>query len=72
MVVYNVSIPENKQEFFQEFLELIGAEYEKKQDDNFKLSEHQKKILEQRLKENKKNFIPARQVLKQLREKYEL
>ncbi len=72
MVVYNVSIPENKQEFFQEFLELIGAEYEKKQDNGFELSEHQKKLLEQRLKENKKNFIPARQALKQLREKYEL
>lgn len=71
MVTYNVSIPENKQSFFQEFLDMIGADYEKKADD-FKLTKEQKKILDQRLKHDKKSFIPAKEALKQLREKYEL
>lgn len=30
MISYNVSIPDEKQSFFQEFLESIGANYEKK------------------------------------------
>jgi len=71
MISYNVSIPENKQSFFQEFLDMIGADYEKKSDD-FKLSKEQKKILDNRLKEDKKNFAPAKEVLKQVRQKYDL
>lgn len=71
MISYNVSIPENKQSFFQEFLDMIGADYEKKSDD-FKLSKEQKKILDNRLKEDKKNFPPAKEVLKQVRQKYDL
>lgn len=71
MISYNVSIPENKQSFFQEFLDMIGADYEKKSDD-FKLSKEQKKILDNRLKEDKKNFTPAKEVLKQVRQKYDL
>lgn len=71
MILYNVSIPENKQSFFQEFLDMIGVEYEKKQE-VFELTDKQKKVLDQRLKEDVKTFIPARESLKQLREKYEL
>lgn len=71
MISYNVSIPENKQSFFQEFLDMIGADYEKKSDD-FKLSKEQKKILDNRLKQDKKNFEPAKEVLKQVRQKYDL
>lgn len=68
MISYNVSIPENKQEFFQEFLELIGANYEKNKDD-FSISNEQKKILDERLKEDKTNFVSARESLSQLRTK---
>ena len=50
---------------------MIGAEYEEKQD-NFKLTKEQKKVLDQRLKEDKRNFVPAREALNQLRKKYEL
>lgn len=45
MTTYNVSIPDNKDSFFREFLELIGAKYEKKQD-TFELSDEQKMILD--------------------------
>ena len=69
MISYNVSIPDEKQSFFQEFLEIIGADYEKKQDD-FELSTEQKKILDERLKSEKKDFVPARETLNKLRQKY--
>jgi len=71
MILYNVAIPENKQQFFQEFLELIGANYEKENQDFF-ITDQQKKILDERLKEDKTSFISARASLSQLREKYDL
>ena len=71
MISYNVTIPDEKQSFFQEFLEIIGADYEKKQDD-FQLSEEQKKVLDDRLKSGKKDFVSAREALNKLRQKYEL
>lgn len=71
MITYHVSIPENKQEFFQEFLELIGADYEKNNRD-YNLSDAQKKMLDERLEEDKTKFIAARESLIQLREKYGL
>lgn len=46
MTTYNVSIPDNKNAFFLEFLELIGAQYEKEPDFVFELSDEQKKILD--------------------------
>ncbi|MDQ5929933.1 MAG: hypothetical protein QG594_1715 [Bacteroidota bacterium] len=71
MISYNVSIPDNKQQFFQEFLELIGADYEKNNQD-FSINNEQKKILDERLKEDKTNFISARESLSQLRIKHGL
>lgn len=71
MITYNVSIPENKQSFFQEFLDMIGADYEKNLDD-FKLSKEHKEILDQRLKQDKRSFVSAKDALKQVRDKYEL
>lgn len=71
MISYNVSIPDNKQQFFQEFLELIGANYEKNNQD-FSINNEQKKILDERLKEDKTNFISARESLSQLRIKHGL
>ena len=71
MITYNVAIPDSKQQFFQEFLELIGANYEKDNQD-FLITDQQKKILDERLKEDKSSFISARESLSQLREKYGL
>lgn len=69
MITYNVLIPDNKQQFFQEFLELIGANYEKNNEEFF-ISDEQKKILDERLKEDKTNFVSAREALSQLRKKH--
>lgn len=55
MTTYNVSIPENKNAFFLEILEFIGARYEKENDDSFELSDEQKKILDECLEEHRKN-----------------
>jgi hypothetical protein len=71
MITYNVVIPDNKQQFFQEFLELIGANFEKNNQD-FYITDEQKKILDERLKEDKTSFISARESLSQLRGKYGL
>jgi hypothetical protein len=71
MITYNVAIPDNKQQFFQEFLELIGANYEKDNQDFF-ITDEQKKILDERLKEDKTSFVSARESLRQLRTKYGL
>ena len=71
MITYNVVIPDNKQQFFQEFLELIGAKFEKNNQDFF-ITDEQKKILDERLKEDKTSFISARESLSQLRGKYGL
>lgn len=71
MTEYNVFIPDNKQQFFQEFLELIGGNYEKN-NETFFISNEQKKILDERLKEDKTNFISARESLSQLRKEYGL
>lgn len=38
----------------------------------FQLSDEQKKILDERLKADKTDFIPARKALNKLRQKYEL
>jgi hypothetical protein len=71
MITYNVTVPDNKEEFFQEFLDLIGASYNKENEDFF-LTDDQKKILDERLREDKSSFISARESLSQLRTKYGL
>ena len=72
MVSYKVNVPENKQSFFQEFLEMIGAEYEKNQDQEFELSDAQIKILDERLESDKNEFVSARESLEKLRRTYGL
>jgi cell division septum initiation protein DivIVA len=56
MTTFNVSIPDNKISFFQEFLDMIGARYEKKQEE-IELTEKQKKTLDKALEQDKKTFI---------------
>lgn len=55
MITYHVTIPNNKNSFFLEFLKLIGAEYQ--EEANFELTEEQKKLLDTALKQDKKTFI---------------
>lgn len=69
MVSYKVFIPENKQSFFQEFLDIIGADYEIISD-NFELSDSQKLMLDKRLKLDKNDFTSAQEALNEAREKY--
>lgn len=64
--------PTIKNSFFLEFLELIGAEYKREKADGFELTEQQKKILDDRLKAEKEEFVPAREAQRKLREKYGL
>ena len=71
MVSYKVFIPENKQSFFQEFLDMIGADYEISSD-NFELSEGQKRMLDKRLKQDKNDFTSAQEALNEARKKYGL
>ena len=71
MISFNVNIPESKHHFFVEFLELIGAKYERKQEES-DLTEEQKKILDERLNESKASFVPARESLNHIRKKYGL
>lgn len=40
--------------------------------DLFELTDHQKNILDERLKSDKQDFIPARKALEKIRQKYEL
>lgn len=69
MVSYKVFIPENKQSFFQEFLDIIGVDYEIISD-NFELSDSQKLMLDKRLKLDKNDFTSAQEALNEAREKY--
>jgi hypothetical protein len=71
MISYNVAISDNKQAFFQEFLNLIGAKFELKNQEVL-LTDEQKEILEERLKIDKSNFVSARESLEILKEKYGL
>lgn len=72
MVSYKVNVPENKQSFFQEFLEMIGAEYEKNHSQELELSDEQIKTLDNRLESDKNEFVSARESLEKLRKTYGL
>lgn len=71
MISYHVIIPNDKQAVFQEFLEIIGAEYSEQIDD-LTLTLEQQGILEQRLAEPTENYVPLNDALKQLYKKYDL
>ncbi|KUF43397.1 hypothetical protein HX052_17085 [Myroides marinus] len=71
MISYHVIIPNDKQAVFQEFLEIIGAEYSEQIDD-LTLTLEQQGILEQRLAEPTESYVPLNDALKQLYKKYDL
>lgn len=72
MTTYNVSVPDNKKAFFLEFLELIGAQYEKESDLVFELSDEQKKILLEQENISLNECSDAEDFYKELKNKYEL
>jgi hypothetical protein len=71
MISYHVIIPNDKQAVFQEFLEIIDAEYSEQIDD-LTLTLEQQGILEQRLAEPTESYVPLNDALKQLYKKYDL
>lgn len=69
MTTFNVTIPNDKTSLFLEFLELIGGKFEIDEQD-FELSEEVKKMLDQRLKTNRSEYVSAREALDSLRQKH--
>lgn len=81
MISYSVNIPDEKQSFFQEFLDDIGAEYKKegeisedeKSEKDIEIPEWHNKIVEERLadyRKNPDNNMNFDNLLKDLRKKY--
>lgn len=50
----------------------LEKRYHFKDNEEFELSDQQKNILDERLKSDKKDFIPARKALDKIRQKHEL
>lgn len=69
MTTFHVTVPENKISFFKEFLKSIGAKYSENQED-FELSDEMIEILEQRLNEDKSDYISEEESIRLLKEKY--
>lgn len=72
MVTYNVSIPENKQSFFQEFLDIIGAQYKKEDEFDFQLTDQQKQVLLEQENISLDDCMDADDFFKEMKKKYEL
>lgn len=72
MISYNVSIPENKELFFQEFLEMIGAQYKKEEEIDFELTQEQKQNLLQQENISLDQCINAEDFYKEMKKKYDL
>ncbi|MBD8080987.1 hypothetical protein [Chryseobacterium caseinilyticum] len=72
MTTYNVSIPDDKNSFFLEFLELIGAKYTKENEDSFELSDEQKKILDSQSNLDISEYQDSDEFLDELKKEYGL
>lgn len=72
MISLKVHIPDHKLSFFLEFLESIEATYDVKELQEYSISEEQLLILEERSKSEKKDFVPARALLTELKKKHGL
>ena len=72
MTTYNVSIPDDKNSFFLEFLELIGAQYKKENEDSFELSDEQKKILDSQANLDVSEYQDNDEFLDELKKEYGL
>lgn len=72
MTTYNVSIPDGKNSFFLEFLELIGAQYKKEDEIDFQLTDEQKKILLDQENISLEDCKDADDFYKEMKKKYDL
>lgn len=63
-------LPESLLEEVERYIDFLTFKHN--QEIDFKLTKEQKKILDERLKEPKENFLDAKDVMKELRKKYEL
>lgn len=72
MTTYNVSIPDSKNAFFLEFLELIGAEYNKEDEMDFQLTEEQQQILLEQDNISVDECIDANDFFQEMKNKYDL
>lgn len=72
MTTYNVSIPDGKNSFFLEFLELIGAQYKKEDEIDFQLTDEQKKILLDQENISLDDCKDADDFYKEMKKKYDL
>ena len=72
MTTYNVSIPDGKNSFFLEFLELIGAQYKKEDEIDFELTQEQKQILLQQENISLDQCMDAEDFYKEMKKKYDL
>lgn len=71
MTTFNVTVPENKISFFKEFLKSIGAKYYESQNE-YDLSDEMITILEERLNDDKSEYISEEESLRLLKEKHGL
>jgi len=71
MATFKVTIPNSKKTFFLEFLKLLGAEFEEKQE-NFELSDEQKEILDKQEDLNISEYQDNDEFLKELKKEHDL
>jgi hypothetical protein len=71
MTSYIVTLPNDKQDYFQEFLSTIGATYEKTNID-IQITSELKQLLDERLQAPETDFIDARSALQELQKNYGL
>lgn len=67
MKTFSVKIPDDKTSFFREFLELIGGSFDKQE---FELTAEMKQVLDERLKTDKSEYLPARESIDKIKSKY--
>lgn len=62
----------NKEEetFVETFLKKMKIRFEKKEDDDFELTDEMKRVVDEALKEDKSKFKDAFEVLEQISQKY--
>jgi hypothetical protein len=62
----------NKEEetFVEAFLKKMKIRFEKKEDDDFELTDEMKRVVDEALKEDKSKFKDAFEVLEQISQKY--
>lgn len=65
-----LNIPDNNYPFFMELVSKLGIEVTQKED--FTLTQEMKNVIDERLKEDKSTYTPARESLNKIRAKYGL